>query len=134
MQSILDVFQLPKEATEKSQRSQMIKEIYAFYTSEQERRFRKKENWKRYIQNCKDNRVPVSRITETGTIEKFKKNKSYIKELPVGMFAMRLGHLKTEKDLPYILSICRDRFSGNLPIGGWLFSAISIAKDKGVGA
>ena len=40
---------IPQEKLARSERAQIIKEMYAIYTHPAERILRKKENWKRYI-------------------------------------------------------------------------------------
>lgn len=113
--------EIKKEKIENSERAEAIKQIYSLYISDQERLFRKNENWKRFAINCKSQRLPFKEPT---VIEAFKKSKLFIKEYDVKTFAIRLAHIPT-KDLYYIHSICRDKHNRKEKVGAWLFATIS---------
>lgn len=109
-----------EEKIEKSSRAQITKEIYALYISDQERLFRKKENWKRFIHYCKTQHLPFK---EKLVQETYKKSKVFIKEYDIRTFCIRIAHIPTS-DLYYVQSICKDKYHRNEAIGAWLFSAI----------
>ncbi len=124
MESIGSLISLRKESNEikieKSSRAQITKEIYVLYTSDQEKLFRKKENWKRFIEHCKGQRLPFKEKTVQ---EAYKKSKVFIKEYDIKTFCIRIAHIPSD-DLYYVLSICKDKYHRNEQIGAWLFSAI----------
>jgi hypothetical protein len=126
MKSVFELIATPQEKISRNKRQQIIKEIYDIYSSLEERKFRKKENWKRYIKHCKENKVPVSGIRDNERIEKFKKNKLFIKDLTSGELAIRLGYLK-EKDLFYVLSVAKDRHRCGMPVSAWLLSSTRLS-------
>ncbi len=113
------VLNKPIVKLEKSERAQVIKEIYSIYTSMGERKLRKIENWKRYCQWAKDNRVPKG----PEGIKKFKKTEFFIKESNIGSFCYFISHIKT-KDLYYLLSVCKDKDNRGQSCGAWLFSSV----------
>ena len=86
-----------------SQRDVIMKDIYDIYISEKQRVLRKKANWKRYCLWLRENRLKHSNIT----IEKFKKNKQFIKELSIDKVAILLSRNKIEV-LYRILSEAKD--------------------------
>ena len=106
---------------EKSERSNIIKELYSIHTSESERIHRKKENWKRYIKYLKS-----FKKTDSEQIRIiFKKKKEFIKEIPIRNFCILIGHIPT-KDLYYIKSQmvnCKNRGSSAT---AWLISNLRV--------
>jgi hypothetical protein len=120
MQDIKDLI-LNKEAQAlcKSERAEMIKQIYDIYTSPHERILRKKENWKRYILYLKSfrfNHTPE-------TIKQFKKTSQYIKEQPVKSLCFFLSHIPT-KDLYFIRSEMLDYKNRGKSASAYLFASI----------
>jgi hypothetical protein len=115
---ILGHYEIEKPKEKGSERSSIIKEIYKFYQDDKQNR--KKENWKRYCQWCRDNHKPK------GSEQSFKKTKLYIKELPVKVIAIKLSHVPT-KDLYYIKSECFDKFSRGENVGSYLLGSIKIS-------
>ena len=106
---MLNISEILKKKTpqkiKKSQRAELIDGIYTLYCSPTQNLLRKKENWKRYVKNCKENGL---NIKDTKNVEKFKKNKLFIKVLPIKAFCFKLSHIKT-LDLFYVLSESKDR-------------------------
>lgn len=112
---------IPKEKLAKSERAQLIKEIYAIYTSPAERILRKIENWKRFCTFC---RV----IKKPDTIESrslFKKGKTIITEQSLKSFCYFTSHIPT-KDLYYIKSMMNDSKNRGKSGSAWLISQINM--------
>lgn len=103
--------------TKTSERAEIIKDIYAIYTSSTQRVHRKKANWKRYVRWLKENRTPDSKENQL----KFKKSKRFIKEHDIKRFCFLISHLK-EKDLYYVLSIGKDMENRKENFGAWIMS------------
>lgn len=93
--------EIPKQKT--SERAELVKDIFAIYTSDQQKDFRKKENWKRYCQFCRDTKLPHSEVN----VRKFKRDKKYIKEHTIKSFCFITSHIPTN-DMHYVLSIAKD--------------------------
>ena len=53
MLNIQEILNKEKQNICKSERAELIKQIYEIYTCPQERVLRKKENWKRYVKYLK---------------------------------------------------------------------------------
>lgn len=109
--SIGDILAFPIQCSKKikSQRLEILEELYNLYTSNQEKVLRKKTNWKNYIVFLKSNRIESSKQQ----IEKFKKSKSFIKEHDIKTFSI-LVNKKTGQGLHklYImLSVSKDKFN-----------------------
>jgi len=101
----------------KSERSQLIKEMYELYTSDMERILRKKENWKRYIVFLK-----ACKHADTEEYRKmFKKGKTFIKEQPLNTFIFFTNHIPT-RDLYFCKSNMRDCLNRGKSCGAWLIS------------
>ena len=107
-----------KPNLKKSERAQVISEIYDLIVSAQEKKLRKIENWRRYLIWChgKNPQNPES-------IKKFKKNPLFIRELSIRSFCVLISHIQT-KDLYYILSIAKDRSARQQSVSAWLISEI----------
>lgn len=89
----------------RSEREDILKQMYAIYTSPGERIHRKKENWRRYIVWLKEGKLEHS----DETVQKFKKTKHHIKELKEDRFWYFVCHIKKTKDLYAPLSVMRDK-------------------------
>lgn len=102
----------------KSERSQLIKEMYELYTSDMERILRKKENWKNYVSYLKENKLKHS----FETVEKFKKNKRFFKEYDITTFSIlinkKTGH--GLQKLYIMLSICKDKNNRKEPVSPYI--------------
>lgn len=104
MQSAFEILSKPKVTFKRnSQRDVVMSDIYTIYVCEKQKVLRKKENWKRYIEYLKKNKVKHSKIQ----VEKFKKSKLFIKELPLSTLAVLLARNKVEV-LYRILSEAKD--------------------------
>lgn len=108
-----------KENLCKSERAEIIKQIYEIYTSPHERILRKKENWKRYILWLKLNKIIHSKIS----IKEFKKKLGYIKEQPVKSLCFFLSHIPT-KDLYFIRSKMLDYKNRGKSASAYLIASI----------
>jgi len=109
--------QLENKGIEKSERSQIIKEMYEIYTHPGERVLRRKENWKRYCAWCRENKVSDSKTNQA----KFKKEKRFIKEQSIKTFVFFLHHIKTQ-DLYYVKSRMVDCRNRGQSASAWLLS------------
>lgn len=112
-----------KETLCKSERAELIKQIYEIYTCPHEKILRKKENWKRYIAYLKSNRTPHT----LESLKTFKKTKMYITEKPVTSFCFFLSPIPT-KDLYYIISLMKDNKNRGKSASAYLFSSIRVDK------
>lgn len=123
MLKLEELFKIEEEPQKKkrSQRSDLTAQIYEIYTSEQQRNFRKRENWKRYIVWLKDNRTPDSKENQA----KFKKSKSFIKEHPVKTIVFFVSHIPTA-DLHYILSLAKDMQFRNQNFSSYLLGSLKV--------
>lgn len=101
----------------RSERASIIKEIYALYTSIDERRLRRIENWKRYCQWCKD----TCQRDSQGARERFKSSKLFIGELPIKPFCINIAKMNNEH-LYHILSESKDRLNRNMACGPYILS------------
>lgn len=109
------------EKIEKSERSQIIKEIYCLYDTKQESNHRKKENWKRYIAWLKEIRKPDSKENQL----KFQKNKRFIKWISIERFCYFTSHVPTN-DLYGLKGIVLDRINRGKSIGSYIMSLKNI--------
>ena len=86
-----------KPLTKKEQREILMREVYQYYIAEKDSR--RKENWKRYCQWCKENRFSNTPQNQ----KSFKKTKRFIKEMDFKSLLWLLKHIPTS-DLPYFIS------------------------------
>jgi len=101
----------------KSERSQLIKEMYELYTSDMERILRKKENWRRYVTFLK-----ACKHKDTEEYRKmFKKGKTFIKEKTLSSFIFFTSHIPT-RDLYYCKSVMKDCLNRGKSCNAWLVS------------
>lgn len=98
-----------------SERAELIKEIYEIYASQTQCDFRKKLNWKRYCEWCKEKNVSDSEENRS----KFKRSKGYIKTHTVKAFCYFISPIPT-KDLYYIASIARDMKNRKQDFGSYI--------------
>lgn len=125
MKSIADTLQgnifIADDKCAKSERGQILKELYDIYTCGQEKKNRSKENWKRYCDWCREMKYPDIKINR----KIFRQSWRFIRELNIKVFCIKLSHL-SQTDLYYILSISRDKYNRQELIGAWIFSSIKI--------
>lgn len=98
-------------------RQEMIKEIYAIYTSPHQKMNRKIMNWKKYFEWCKENKIPKGKEGE----QKFKKSKFFIKEHPIKTFCFFMAPIPTA-DLTYIISVAKDMENRQQNFSGYLMA------------
>ncbi len=118
--NLLSAVSVKEKKGESSERASVIKEIYELYTSDQEKNFKKKENWKRFVHHCKRTNLPIK---EKVVQEAFTKSNLYIKTYDIKLFCIRLSHIPTQ-DLYYVLSVSKDKYFRGQNISAWLFSSI----------
>lgn len=111
--------------TKGNQRGVLIQEIYDIYISSAQKNFRKKENWKRYCQWCRDNRVANTLESQS----KFRKSKLFIREHPIKTICFFLSHIPTA-DLHYISSVAWDMQNRNQNFSGYFMSSIRVKNEK----
>jgi hypothetical protein len=105
----------------KSERAEVIKQLYEIYTSPHERILRKKDNWKRYVKWLKENKI--SHTPES--VKTFKKKLGYIKEHPVKSFCFFISHIPT-KHLYFIRAEMLDYKNRGKSASAYLFASIKI--------
>lgn len=76
----------------------------------------KKANWKRYILWLKSKQLKDSPENQV----KFKKSKMFIKPLEIREICVLLAHIK--EDLPYVLSVAKDKSNRKEPVAGYIRS------------
>lgn len=109
----LDFSDSPVELTKKEKREILMREIYDFYKGEYDKR--RKENWKRYVQFCKDNKLGKGQESQA----KFKRSKRYIREISYESLKWLLKHIPTD-DLHYFTSTGKEFTHTGRSFGGWL--------------
>ncbi len=102
-----------------SERAEVIKKIYEIYSSPQQKIFRKKENWKRYCEWCRENKKQNS----PENIKLFKKSKKFIKEHSVKTICFFISHISTS-DLYYLSSVARDMRNRNENFSGYFMGSL----------
>jgi hypothetical protein len=111
---------LPEKKKKTSKRAEVISEIYAIYSSQQQKNFRKKTNWKRYIEWLKAQRIPDSKENQV----KFKRSKSFIKEHGVETICYLISGIPTA-DLYYIASVAKDMENRKMNFSGYLMAHLT---------
>lgn len=96
-------------------RNDILKQIYAFYDTEQEVVLTKRANWKRYIETLKKQKVKDSIEQQRA----FKKSKLFINKISPSSMAFFLSHIPTQ-DLFYILSVSKDKSFRNESVGAYI--------------
>lgn len=125
MQHLLENYKLPEVKKRLTERSTLIDDIYGVYISNQERTFRKKENWKRYVKWLKSNRTPHSH----DMMIRFKESKLYIKEITYKAMAWKLSLIPT-RDLYYIRSEALNIHQAGKKFSPWLFYSLKPIDKK----
>lgn len=117
MQSIGDILKDFKVEKKKgSERNDLMKQIYAFYDTEQEVVLTKRANWRKYIAHLKENKLKDSKEEQL----KFKKSKLFIRKFSdKSMASFWLSHVKTP-DLFYVLSVSKDKSFRNESVGAYI--------------
>ena len=100
----------------KSNRASINSDIIALYRSEQETKLRRLKNIERYKIWLRENRIRHS----TENAFKFKKSKSFIKELEDKRICIMLGYIKTE-DLYLVYSNCKDIYARGKSVASYIF-------------
>lgn len=100
----------------KSQRSEIISELYSYYKEDW-----RKNTWKNYIAWLKQNKIKHSGDAK----KKFEASKSYHKIFTIKYFCVKLAHIPTE-DLYYLISIAKDKANRNESFNKWLFWALKV--------
>lgn len=121
IQDLLKNYEIKKKKT--SERAEAIKEIYAIYTSSNQKTFRKKENWKRYCEWCRANK----KENTPDNVKLFKKSKKFIKEHSVKTICYFLSHIPTA-DLYYLSSVGRDMQNRGQNFSSYFMSSLLTKK------
>lgn len=128
MQAISDLIKLPDlplaQKRPLRERSMILNEIYELYSSIQDKKLRHIYNVSLYREWLQKKRIKHSSVNW----EIFRKSARCVKTIDIGQFCIRLSHLKEERDLYYILSVAKDRFRREEPVGAWIFSTIKTLK------
>lgn len=112
------------EKTDWQKRQEALDAIYHIYTSAQERKHRNRSNRMRYIIWAKAQRFSKEEITTRRDLwEKFLKSPKCLKEHPAKVLAIRLSHLKTSRDMYYILSVVKDLHNRDKAVTPFIFGA-----------
>ena len=108
---------------EKSERAQVTKDIFELYNSIIDKKLRRVDNWKRYVEWCKTNKVPDSDVNR----KLFRRSHRFIKDMPIGTFCFFLSHLSLT-DLYYCLSVCKDRNQRGESVSAWIISQCKLKR------
>lgn len=111
--------------TDREKRNEAINELWVLYTSEKELRFRKISNWRLYCRWIKTNKFENNVYHQ----ERFRKSSWFIKPQTLKSMCIRLSHLKTSRDVYYVLSVCRDRHNRGQSIGSYIWGATKVKGD-----
>lgn len=109
-----------KQDKPRSKRADFTQQIYDIYTSQQQRDFRKRLNWKRYCAWCRENKKPDCKENQ----EAFRKSRQFIKEHNIKTFCFFLRVIPTN-DLDYILSVAKDMQHRQQDFSGYLFANLT---------
>ena len=123
LQNIFKNYEIPKKK-KTSKRAEFVSEIFDIYNSETQKLFRKKENWKRYCNWARENKLSDSKENQT----KFKKTKLFIKEHSLTTICYFLAPIPTSS-LDYIVSVAKDMQNRNQNFSGYLMRNL-IVKSK----
>lgn len=110
-----DIVAPTKELTRTQKREIILQEIYSYYLADKDKR--KKENWKRYCQWCKDN----YKSNTPENVKAFKKTKLYIREVSFVSFKWLIKHIPLE-DFYVVLSEVKDRSNRGNNVSSWIGS------------
>lgn len=97
-------------------RKDIIKEIYELYTTERQKTFRSRENWRRYVNWLKTNKVNEKTLGRTETVKLWKKKGTkeykFLKEMSTKELAIFLAPFNAKNNnldaLYYLASLGRD--------------------------
>lgn len=117
---IAEILQSIEKPKQRSQRAELIEQLYNIYMSDTQVRHRKITNWKRYCEWCRNNKTPDSKEAQS----KFKKSKSYIKTHNIKTFVYFLSVIPTS-DLDYLISVAKDMNNRNQNFSGYLFANLT---------
>lgn len=106
------------EKLPKSERSDILKQLYGFYEEDY-----KKEKWKDYIRWLKANNRPHT----SEAISAYKKS-SYPQITVKSFCSFWLSHIPTN-DLYFLLSIARDKRNRGESFNRWLFHSLKVQKE-----
>jgi hypothetical protein len=117
------------EKTDWEKRQDALKEIWNLYDSATEDRLRKLVNWRLFSKWCAERRFDRKNPL---AVDNFKRSSTFRKKMTIKLLAIKLSHIKTSKDMYYILSICRDRHNRNQSIGAYIFGATKVQPYENV--
>lgn len=110
--------ELTQRKKKTSERADLIGQLYDLYSSE--KNLRRKENWKRYCHYCREiKNIPPEKFRTVRGPHHLK----FISELTVRDVAVKLGHLKKNEDLYYLLSVCKDKRNRGESVSKYLIGA-----------
>jgi len=118
MNNIADLIKFPVQ-TAMRERSLILNDLYALYTSPQEKKLRAKANWVKYCSWCKEKRLPDSKTNQSF----FRRSHHYIKEMPIKTIAILLARLSVT-DLFYVLSVAKDKAHRQESVGQFIIGSI----------
>lgn len=122
MENAFTNYKIPKKK-KITQRGFYTQEIYDIYSSETQRLFRKKENWKRYCNWARENKLADNKENQA----KFKKTKLFIKEHSLKTICYFLAPIPTSS-LDYIVSVAKDMQNRKQNFSCYLMSNLIIKK------
>lgn len=113
-----------EKVSAKSQRNDLMNQIYSFYLTDQERVHNKKYRLKLYKVWLKENNYKhtLERALEFKKTKIFKNTKGFT---PKTMACFFLSHIPT-KDLFYVLSMVKDKYIRNKSVGVYIKSLVNI--------
>lgn len=125
MENIFTNYQIQRPKMKTSKRAEFISQIFGIYSSESQRLFRKKENWKRYCNWARENKLADTKENQT----KFKKTKLFIKEHSLKTICYFLAPIPTSS-LDYIVSVAKDMQNRNQNFSGYLMGNLILKVDN----
>ena len=117
-----------EKTTAKSQRNDLMNQIYSFYFTDQERIHNKKYRWKLYVKWLKENK----KRNNDESVKEFKKTKIFKNTkgfTPKTMASFFLAHVTTPQ-LWYVLSVVKDKFMRNESVGMYIKSQANFKDGK----
>lgn len=125
MNNLFTNYQIERPKIKTSKRAEFISQIFEVYNSESQKLFRKKENWKRYCNWARENKLADNKENQT----KFKKTKLFIKEHSLKTVCYFLSPIPTSS-LDYIVSVAKDMQHRNQNFSGYLMGNLIIKVDR----
>lgn len=125
MDNIFTNYQIKRPKIKTSKRAEFISQIFDIYSSEAQRLFRKKENWKRYCNWARENKLADNKENQT----KFKKTKLFIKEHSLKTICYFIAPIPTSS-LDYIVSVAKDMQNRNQNFSGYLMGNLFLKGDN----